>query len=68
MGQDLTAHKTVNGQPTGSNNSFLDGSVVWFHRNVLGPEGKGIDTTVGNYDYFGKEGFRSYFWGVSLYR
>ncbi len=67
-GYDRTAHKAVSGRPTGSNNSFLDGSVVWFHRDVLGPEGKGIDTTVGNYDYFGKEGFRSYFWGVSQFR
>ena len=67
-GSDFTAHKSEGGRPTGSNNSFLDGSVAWFHRDVLGPEGKGIDTNLGNYDYLGVTGHASYFWGVAFYR
>ena len=53
-------------RPYGGHSAFLDGSVRWFNANKLGPEGKGIDTQLGNYDWQDTRGTRSFFWGTAF--
>lgn len=59
-------HKAPNGKPQGGNNSYLDGSVIWYNPEKMGPKAEGLDTEIGNFDYLGN-GYASFFWGVSLY-
>ena len=66
----LTSHRPNDQpEPEGGHTAFLDGHVKWFWADEMGPDGAGIHTHFGNYDYgfgfwWGVEG-RDTFWGVT---
>ena len=65
----LTSHRVGGSlEPEGGHSVFVDGHVKWFWADELGPDGQGIHTWFGNYDYgwgnsWGTLG-RDTFWGV----
>lgn len=70
MSNQYTSHNGSGGKPEGGNSAFLGGSVLWFPVDRLGPQGRGVDGPIddfdmyhGNFDWLGK-GNTAFFWGV----
>ena len=64
---DRTVHRNKKThRPSGGYTLFLDGSTHRFRPDRMGPEGKRLDTTLGNCDWQNNLGFRAYFWGTAF--